>query len=160
MCHRAKHVQSKFPNGVNRSSELFELIHYDIWGPYKVSSSSRPWYFLAIVNDYSRMVWLYLLHEKSRTQRALINFCKLIKNQFNRSIEIVRSDNGQEFLSRDQQEYFTDNNIIHQTSCIDTPQQNGRVEWKHCHILNVAWALLFQTCLPMKFWGEAVAIAT
>lgn len=42
--------------------------------------------------------------------------------------------------------------IIHQTSFAYTPQQNGRVEWKHRHILNIARALMFQASLPKFLW--------
>jgi len=56
--------------------------------------------------------------------------------------------------------YFLENGINFQTSYMGTPpQQNGRVESKHQHILNVARALRFQGCLPIDFWGECVIMA-
>lgn len=78
----------------------------------------------------------------------------MASRQFNKKVRTIQSDNGNEFLSLRQ--FFRVNEIQHQTSCIYTPQQNGRVERKHYHLLNMARSLLFQADLSTKFWSESV----
>ena len=73
----------------------------------------------------------------------------MAKTQFNRQVKMVRSDNGTEFKVLNS--FFAENGIEFQASCVDTPQQNGRVERKHRHLLNVGRALRFQANLPLIF---------
>jgi transposase InsO family protein len=80
----------------------------------------------------------------------------MVQTQFNITIKCIRSDNGNEFILRD---FYNETGILHQTSCVGTPQQNGIVERKHQHILAVTRALLFQSNLPKSFWSHAVSHA-
>jgi len=71
-------------------------------------------------------------------------------------VKIVRSDNGPEFTIP---QFYASKGILHQTSCVETPQQNARVERKHQSILNITRALLFQSHLPKSFWSYAAVHA-
>ena len=157
ICFRAKQTREVFPVSDNKTSAIFELIHCDVWGLYRVPASCGAKYFLTIVDDFSRAVWIYLFQDKSEVSQIIRNFFAMVARQFNKEVKVVRSDNGHEFICL--KDYFAEHGIIHQTSCVGTPQQNGRVERKHRHILNVVRALKFQAQLPIEFWGEGVLTA-
>jgi hypothetical protein len=114
-------------------------------------------FFLTAVDDYSRFTWITLMKHKSETRQHIIDFIKMIEVQHHSQVKIIRSDNGVEFLMP---QFYSSKGIIHQTSCVETPEQNGRVERKHQHLLNVGRALLFQANLPKTFWSYAVQHAT
>ncbi|EOY05030.1 Cysteine-rich RLK (RECEPTOR-like protein kinase) 8 [Theobroma cacao] len=158
-CCRARQHRLPFFASTYESSRIFELIHCDIWGDYKTPSLSGAVYFLTIVNDYSRAIWVYLMKHKSKTRDYLLHFYQWVRTQFNTQVKIVRSDNRMEFKHSDLLTYYNENGIERQTSCTNTPQQNGRVERNHRHLLEVARVLRFQAYLPIKFWGECVLTA-
>jgi hypothetical protein len=45
---------------------------------------------------------------------------------------------------------------MHQTTCVNTSEQNGVAERKNRHLLEVARSLMFQMNVPKFLWGEAV----
>jgi hypothetical protein len=51
--------------------------------------------------------------------------------------------------------FFTRIGISHLVSCPHTHQQNGLVERKHRHIVEVGLSLLSHVSMPLKFWDEA-----
>ncbi|KAI9200725.1 hypothetical protein LWI28_012359 [Acer negundo] len=97
------------------------------------------------------------MRHKDETQLILKRFFSYVFTQFESHIKAVRSDNGGEFMSL--RSFFQDNGVLFQHSCVYTPQQNGVVERKHRHILQVARALKFQAQLPTQFWGECALTA-
>ena len=139
---------------MNNAKDNFNLSHCDLWGPYRTTAFCGSRYFLTIVDDHSRAVWLYLLADKTMAPLQIRNFIAMIERQFFKQVKRIRSDNGTEFMCLTR--FFQEKGIVHETSCVNTPQQNGCVERKHRHILNIARALRFQVNLPIEYWGECV----
>jgi len=89
------------------------------------------------------------MRKKGEVASILQNFVKMEKNQFGKDVKIIRSDNGLKFKSRYMVQLYSEKGILHQTSCIYTHQQNGWVDKKHRHILNIARAFRFQAYSPL-----------
>ena len=95
-------------------------------------------YFIIFVDDYSRTMWVHLLKTKGEASNVITQFCEMIHNQFGRKIKRFRSDNGIEFFNTEVQSYFLNNDIIHESSCVNTPQQNGLAERRLGYTLDIA----------------------
>ncbi|RVW60619.1 Copia protein [Vitis vinifera] len=70
------------------------------------------------------------------------------------------TDNAREYYHNILGSYLLENGIVHQSSCIDTPQQNGVAERKNRHLMEVARSLMIASNVPKQLWGEAVLTAT
>ncbi|GJR20552.1 putative RNA-directed DNA polymerase [Tanacetum coccineum] len=159
ICQKAKQTREPFPLSEHKSTVLGELVHLDLWGPYRVVSKEGHRYFLTIADDFTRAVWVYLLKFKDEVFDCICAFSNLIKNQFKQTVKIFLSDNGTEFVNHKFKNSCESEGIIHQTSCSYTPQQNGIVERKHRHLLNVARSFLFSRGIPLNLWSECILIA-
>lgn len=137
----------------------FELVHINIWGPYKVCTREKYRYIITIVDDFSRATSVYLLTLKSECLNVMNLFSSFVMNHFGLSIKTIRSDNALEFIERECKKFFGEQGMVHQTSCVDTPFQNERVERKHRNVLEMARALRMRVGLPLCYSGDYVLIA-
>jgi transposase InsO family protein len=69
-------------------------------------------------------------------------------------VQMLRSDNGTEYINKKFGGFLSNHGIP------DTPPQNGVVERKNRHILEVARSLMYTMDVPQFLWSEAVMTAT
>lgn len=160
VCELAKHKRVPFPISNKVSTSPFYLIHTDVWGPSNVPNVSGSKWFVTFIDDCTRVTWLFLLKNKSEVSSIFLQFVSMIKNQFGVKIKKLRSDNAKDYFNHTLNSFCQKEGIIHESSCVHTPQQNGVAERKNGHLLDQTRALLFQNNVPKKFWGEAILTAT
>jgi transposase InsO family protein len=148
--HFSKSSKLPFNNSTTHVSHVFELIHSDVWEPFNTSLNGYK-YFITFIDDFSRVIWVYLLKAKSDVFSCFQDFHTLIKNQFSSHLKTFRSDNGSEYMSKDMTHYLHSNGILHQSSYIGTPQQNGVSEWKNHDMLEKTRAIMLQMHVPKGF---------
>lgn len=129
-------------------------IHY-IWCTAIYGDRPCFLWFLYLLCDFCRWsfsVYLVLSFKKQNYFYAVLTaFIKLVQTQFSRKIKVFQSDGGSEFVNNIVRKIFEDNGTFHQISCPYTPQQNGRAERKHRHIVETGLAMLFHSHVPASY---------
>lgn len=82
ICPLAKQRRLSFVSHNHLSPNAFDLIHGDIWGPYRSPTRDGHRYFLTLVYDCTRFTWVYLLKQKSNVFDIIPKFFNLIETQF------------------------------------------------------------------------------
>ncbi|XP_078436651.1 uncharacterized protein LOC144707428 [Wolffia australiana] len=134
----------------------FDLVHCDVWGPSRVSSRSHFRYYFVFVDDFSRLSWVYLLHDRTDVLSSVRQFLQEISTQYSSTPKILRTDNALEFVQSALQDLCSSRGIIHQTTCPYTSQQNGVAERKHRHLLDMTRTLLIEMGVPHYLWADAL----
>lgn len=158
-CLKGKQSRLPFKHTGTRATELLELIHSDICGPMEVSSLGKAKYFLTFTDDFSRKVFVYPIKNKSETLDKFKDFRNLVEKQTGKSIKILRSDNGTEYINQDFDKYMKASGIRHQTTNPYTSEQNGLAERMNRTLIERAKCLLLNSRLRKDFWAEAVCTA-
>ena len=86
-CIKGKQT-NKSKKNANGSSNILEIIHTDICCPDMDMLGKK--YFITFVDDYSRYMYVYLLHNKYEALDAFKVFKAEIENQCGKQIQIVR----------------------------------------------------------------------
>lgn len=101
----------------------------------------------------------FLIQQKSDLLAHFKQFCQYVETHFKRQVKVVRTDNAKELFEGDTLQFYQEKGILHESSCVGTPKQNGVVERKHRHLLEVTRALYFQSKVPISFWSDCLQSA-
>ncbi|KAH9763832.1 retrovirus-related pol polyprotein from transposon RE1 [Citrus sinensis] len=159
VCELSKSHRTTCPLSLNKNSVPFMVVHFDVWGPSKVSTIGGARWFVTFIDDCSRMTWIFLMKSKDEVNSLFQRFHKMVTTQFQTQIQVLHTDNGGEYMSTAIQQFLKSQGSVHQTTCVGTPQQNGVAERKNRHLLEVVRASLIQAHMPLSYWGEALASA-
>ncbi|GJR44326.1 retrovirus-related pol polyprotein from transposon TNT 1-94 [Tanacetum coccineum] len=125
----------------------------------QVESLGGKRYFLSIVDDYSRRVWVYILIFKREAFGKFKEWKQLVENQTRRTVKKPRTDNGLEFCNREFEQLCIESGIARYLTVAEMPQQNGLAERMNRTLMDKVRCLLIQSGLPKTFWAKAACTA-
>lgn len=158
-CIQGKHARDSFPTSNTRSTELLELVHSDLCGPFEVASIGGSRYFITFIDDASRKVFIYTLESKDQVKEAYEDFKSMAERQTGKKLKILRSDNGREYVNGAMKASMRRDGVRHQKTCPYSPEQNGTAERMNRTIMERVRSMLNDAKLPKEFWAEAVNTA-
>ena len=89
-CVAGKQNRSSFPNKSEyRASKKLQLIHGDICGPIQPSTVGGRRYYFLLIDDYSRLMWVAFLKEKSEEFQHFKSFKNLAKSEVKRRLSVL-----------------------------------------------------------------------
>ena len=142
-CVYGKQCRPSFPVGKAwRASHCLKLVHVDLCGPMFVESLGGRRYFLLLVDDFSRMCWVYFWKCKSEAFEQFKRFKSLVEKQSGCQIKSLRTDRGGEFLSTEFNTYCEENGIHRELTAPRTLQQNGIAERKTRTIVEMGRSMM------------------
>ncbi|CAL8130673.1 unnamed protein product [Prunus armeniaca] len=159
-CQFGKQHINVFPKTqAQRATISLELVHIDLCGPMRTESVAGNKYLMLIIDDFTRMIWVYFLRNKFEAFNCFKKFKSMTELQSGQKVKCLRSDRGGEFLSSEFAQFCEDHGIQRQLTMAYTPQQNGVVEKKNKTIVEISKSMLHEREIPYFLWAEVVHIA-
>ena len=158
-CLAGKQSRIPFPKmTIFRANAPLELVFADICGPIIPPTLGGSQYFLLIVDDYSRLMWVAMMKLKSQALSHFKKFKLLAEVEKGTKIQCLRTDRGGGFNSDEFTSFCLSHGIKRQLTAPYSPQQNGVVERKNQTIMSLVQSMLKEKQLPRELWGEVVSM--
>jgi transposase InsO family protein len=124
-----------------RAKERLELVHGDLCGSVTPATPEGRRYFLLVVEDLSRYMWVVVLGSKGEAANTIRRAQAAVEAECGRKLRVLRTDNGGEFTTAEFVSYCVDEGVQRHYSVSCSPQQNGVIERRNQTVV-MARALL------------------
>ncbi|KAJ9546459.1 hypothetical protein OSB04_019002 [Centaurea solstitialis] len=158
-CLSGKMTKQHFNNENERATDLLEIIHTDVCGPFNHVARGGYRYFITFTDDFSRYGYVYLMRHKSETFEKFKEYQNEVQNLLDKRIKFLRSDRGGEYLSDEFDNHLMECGIVSQLTPPYTPQMNGVSERRNRTLLDMVRTMMCHSSLPISFWGHALETA-
>ena len=102
--------------------DALELVHGDLCGPITLATNGGRRYFLLLVDDCSRYMWLQLLPSKDEAAVAIKKFKMRAEAESGKKLRVLRTDRGGEFTSVEFVAYYADQGVGQHHTAPYSPQ--------------------------------------
>jgi len=161
VCIQAKHKQRIIRVPVRRTTKPSELVHSDVCGPFNTPTLRDNWYYVLLIDDYTRYTSVWLLPNKKCETCTCTNLsfqaqvdsmgyklkefrCRIARGEYdNKTFQYILAAGGTTYKP-----------------CPPYAHHENSVA-KHVvqTITEMAWAMMIDSQAPIQFWGEAVNAA-
>ncbi|CAI7745099.1 unnamed protein product [Closterium sp. NIES-53] len=156
-CLETNFTKFPFSSGTGPAKAPLALVHMDVVGPTRAPSLLGSRYFLTIVDDHTRAVWMYSLKTKGEVAAAVLKeWMPRAQRERGHKVKVIRTDNGGEFIGPDFEAVLKKKGIQHQLTVPYNPQQNGVAARFNQTLQEGARTLLGRAGLPYPFWVTAL----
>ena len=159
-CHKAKmHVLPHNTTPRDRAPGPLKWIWIDGWGKVEIRTPGGCQWYLLIVDDFSRKVFIYLTKTKAEWAGVLKQFIITQENQLQMKISRIYCDVDRVFIQDDVQGFLSKRGIELLPSAPYEHWMTGLPERVHRTITESAQAVRIFAGMPKTAWGEAVKFA-
>ncbi|CAI5967133.1 unnamed protein product [Closterium sp. NIES-64] len=127
-CVGGKLARHTFPDQGSDADDVLGVVHIVLCGPFRVAAKDGSLYFLLLKDRKTRYVWVKPVAKKSDALPVFVQWLAVTERQTKKSVLMLRSDQGGEFLGKQFTDFVNDKGIVHDLTCPYTPQQNGMAE--------------------------------
>lgn len=141
------------------STSPIHKLHFDIWGPTPCPLLGGYGYYVTIIDDCIKCMWIFPVINKLEIFPSFLKFHAFVKSHYNVEIKYFQNYGGGEYINTTFKQFLDLKRIVHQKSRPYILQQNGVAERKNKHIIETNITLLTTANLPISFWCYVVSHA-